>query len=451
MTTAEVTPFRIVFLLSSTYAPNQGAVPFAPSTHTLANGTRLFALHLPQTRRQVLFTQLVIGSRYEDAQSSGLSHFLEHMVFRGTKGYPTAHDVALVFERHGGMLAASTAADVGDFCVGVPAANFEHILEPFGNVLQAPLFNDIDLERGIVREEILETLDEAGNCVDPPDLMRALAFAQHSLGLPIAGTVAQLDRFSAAALREHHQRFYVGAGTTVVSAGPLPTERVLSLLEPIFARAPAGTRPVISPPNPQLESRFLFVPHRSSQTQVRVGFRAPACYAADEPAMDLLMRVLDDGMATRLYHRICDQLGLCYDVAGNYESYLDAGLVELSAETGHGRAPEVLSELLGLVRELKDKPVPEEELARCQARFQWQMEAIMDNPGELAEYIAAESRAASLRSPQERIEQLQNVTPDELQRTAQRWFTPQHLNVVVVGTQSKPAQRRLKALVDGFR
>lgn len=428
-----------------------GALPFSPVARTLANGTRLFALQLPHARRQVLYTQLAIGSRYEDTSNSGLSHFLEHMVFRGTDGYPTAHDVALIFERHGGMLAASTAADVGDFCVGVPAANFTHILEPFGKVLHAPLFNGIDLERGIVREEILETLDEGGNCVDAPDLMRALMFQQHSLGLPIAGTVAQLEGFDESQLREHHQRFYVGAGTTVVTVGPLSEVQVLDELEPIFAKAKTGTHPTITPPAAQLEPRFAFVPHRSSQTQLRVGFRAPGCFAADEPAMELLMRVLDDGMATRLYHRICDQLGLCYDVAGNYESYLDGGLVELCAETGHSRASDVLTELLALVKQLKDEPIPVDELRRCQQRFRWQMEGVMDNPGELAEYIATESRAAKLRSPLDRIEQLTRITSEELQRTAQRWFTPAHLNVVVVGTQSRTAQRRLREQLNGFR
>lgn len=429
----------------------KGDIPFAPSTKTLANGTRLFALQLPRARRQVLYAQLMIGSRYEDESSSGLSHFLEHMVFRGTEGYPTAHAVALVFEQFGGMLAASTAADVGDFCVGVPADNFTHILEPFGNVLHTPLFTGLDAERGIVREEILETLDESGNCIDPPDLMRMLAFPSHPLGLPIAGTVAQLDHFDEQRLREHHRRFYVGAGTTVVSVGPLAVNQVLSELETIFSRTKAGSRPATTAPAAQTEPRFLFVPHRSSQSQVRVGFRAPASFSADEPAMELLMRVLDDGMATRLYHRICDQLGLCYDVAGNYESYLDSGLVELSAETGHSRAPEVLHELLGLIRQLKDEPVPFDELKRCQQRFQWQMEAVMDNPGELAEYIATESRGPNMRSPEQRIEQLNRITSDDLQRVARAWFTLAHLNVVVVGTQAKGAQRRLRDIVDAFR
>src|SRR5690606_32667899 len=213
------------------------------------------------------------------------------------------------------------------------------------------------------------TLDETGACVDAAELMRALVFAEHPLGLPIAGTVSHLERFDEALLRAHHRQFYVGAGTTVVSVGPLPPEQVLRLFESAFAGVAAGKQPRTPPPPAQMQRRMQFVPHRSSQSELEVGFRAPGCYHRDEPAMELLMRVLDDGMATRLYHRICDERGLCYDVSGSYESYTDCGLIELSAETGHERAAEALEELLKLVNTLKNERVPDEELERAKQRF----------------------------------------------------------------------------------
>jgi predicted Zn-dependent peptidase len=419
--------------------------------HTqLSNGVNLLAVCLPHSRRQVLYSQLAVGSRFETPFSNGLSHFLEHMMFRGTPSHPTAHDVALVFERWGGILAASTAADIGDWWVGVPAVNFERILRPFGEVLTAPLFNGIEVERGIVREEILETLDESGNCVEPADLVRQLVFGDHPLGMPITGSVQQVESFTESQLREHHRQFYSGGAFTTISVGPLPPDRVIEQLSEVFGALPSGAAPVVTPPEAQAGRRFKYVSHRSSQSRVCVAFRAPASFSTEEPAMDLLMRVLDDGMATRLYHRICDQLGLCYDVSGDYEAYLDAGLVELSAETGHERAAEVLRELLTLAQQLKQELVPSDELERCQLRFRWQMESALDSPGELAEYLALESRSPRPRTPSERIQMISELTPNDVQRVAQRWFTPDNLSVVVVGAQSKPNQRRLQALVDAF-
>lgn len=419
--------------------------------HTrLTNGVNLLAVRLPNTRRQVLYAQLAVGSRFETAATNGLSHFLEHMMFRGTPTFPTSHDVALVFEQWGGMLAASTAADVGDWCVGVPAGNFEHILRPFGEVLTSPLFRGIEVERGIVREEILETLDESGNCVEPEDLIRQVTFGSHALGMPITGSVKQVESFTEAQLRQHHAQFYAGGAFTAVTVGSLPTGQVLSQLESVFGALPRGQAPSAAPPPEQTERRFQVVSHRASQTQVRVAFRAPGCFSSEEPAMDLLMRILDDGMATRLYHRICDQLGLCYDVSGDYESYLDAGLIELSAETGHERTGAVLDELLKLIQHLKQEPIPQDELLRAQSRFRWQMEAALDSPGELAEYLALESRSENPRTPAERIAQITSLTSEDLQRVAQRWFRAENLNVVIIGNQSKAAQRKLQALVDAF-
>jgi predicted Zn-dependent peptidase len=225
---------------------------------------------------------------------------------------------------------------------------------------------------------------------------------------------------------------------------------VIEQLSEVFGALPSGAAPVVTPPEAQAGRRFKYVSHRSSQSRACVAFRAPASFSTEEPAMDLLMRVLDDGMATRLYHRICDQLGLCYDVSGDYEAYLDAGLVELSAETGHERAAEVLRELLTLAQQLKQELVPSDELERCQLRFRWQMESALDSPGELAEYLALESRSPRPRTPSERIQMISELTPNDVQRVAQRWFTPDNLSVVVVGAQSKPNQRRLQALVDAF-
>ncbi len=425
--------------------------PGIAAEHTrLSNGVNLLAVCLPNTRRQVLYSLLAVGSRFESATTNGLSHFLEHMMFRGTPSFPTSHDVALAFEQWGGMLAASTAADVGDWCVGVPAGNFEHVLQPFGEVITSPLFNGIEVERGIVREEILETLDEKGNCVEPEDLIRQVMFGEHPLGMPITGSVRQVESFTEAELRRHHAQFYAGGAFTTVSVGSLPPDRVLKRLETVFASLPSGTAPSAAPPPAQTARRFRMVNHRASQSQVRVAFRAPGCFSPEEPAMDLLMRILDDGMATRLYHRICDQLGLCYDVSGDYECYVDSGLIELSAETGHERTAAVIEELLALISRLKHEPIPADELQRAQSRFRWQMESALDSPGELAEYLALESRSSNPRTPAERTAQMTALGPEDLQRVAQQWFRPEHLNVVVVGNQSKAAQRKLQALVDAF-
>ncbi len=422
-----------------------------PVRQVLANGMRVMALHMPNTHRQVLQARVLVGSRFEPPEQNGISHFLEHMLYRGTASFPSAHAQSLAFERWGGTLMASTATDTGELSIAVPPENLGQILGPFAEVFTQPLLAEIEVERGIVTEEILETLDDRGACVDPNDLIRALVFEQHPLGMPITGTLKLLSSFDEPMLRKHHRDFYTANGTIVISAGPLDPELGLRWLEQTFAHVEAGTLPYSEPPAVQQKRRFKYVPHSSSQTQLRVAFRGPACDDPGEPAMQVLLRLLDDGMATRLYHRVCDQKGLCYDVSAGFESYADAGLVELAAETGHERIPAVLSELLAIVNELRSTLAPQDELTRVKQRYRWQLDYLLDDVAESAEYFALEAQARTERTLAERFEQIQSVTAEAVHEAALRWLTPEHLNVVAVGTLNKQQLKRVNEQLERFR
>jgi predicted Zn-dependent peptidase len=183
---------------------------------------------------------------------------------------------------------------------------------------------------------------------------------------------------------------------------------------------------------------------------LRVAFRAPAAMSADEPGMEVLSRLLDDGMATRLYHRICDELGLCYEVSGGYEVYSDAGLLELSAETSHEQAPAVLDELLGIVQQLRDTGPEDAELEAALKRYRWQSEALLDDPYSLAEMTADTLLNGRHESPAERVERIAAIGMQEVRDVARRWLQAAQLNVLVVGSLPKPGLRRLEQSVMSF-
>lgn len=392
----------------------------------------------------------MVGSRFEQEANNGVSHFLEHMLYRGTQTYPTAHDVALAFESQGGSLVATTSSDTGTLHVGMPPRNFEAVLPLFAEVFSAPVFSAINVERGIVREEILEGLDDEGRCICSEDLIRAALFDGHSLGQPISGTLEQLARFDVKGLRQHHERFYCGANTVFAVAGPIDPERVLVQLEDAFSSLPAGKQPTIEAPKVPCGPGFQRVLHRASQTEVTLGFRAPGFVSPDEPAMDLLARVLDDGMATRLYHRLCDERGLCYDVSGDFESYADSGLLELGAETGHGRVVQVVEQLLAIITELRTEGPTREELAAAKSRYRWQLEAMLDSPTQVAEFFLSEELLETRRHPLEREAQLSAVDTGQLQEVANRWLTPQQAQLVLVGYPKKAVLAKVEALLQAF-
>lgn len=418
----------------------------APLRCVLSNGLRIVAVPMPHVHRSVLEAQIRIGSRFERPEENGISHFLEHMLYRGTPRFPSAHEQALAFESLGGTLQAATAKDFGSLQIAMPPERFLEMLPLLSEVYREPLMNGLEIERGIVHEEILETLDEAGNLIDADDLLGSVAFPAHPLGWPITGSPDQIERFDTASLRRHHQTFYVGQSTTLVAAGPFDAPLILRQLEQLFGGVPGGTRQAASAPAEQSGAAFRFVPHAASQTCLRVGFRAPSFLDPREPATQLLVRVLDDGLSTRLYEHICDRKGLCYDVAAVYEAYEDVGMVDLSAESANERAAEVLHELFEVVNRLRDEGPSQAELEKAKQRHRWQLQMMLDDPEEVASHFAMSELARTEQHPAERRDQLARVTREQVVQAARELFRADGLNVVAVGAHGRRNRERLREL-----
>jgi predicted Zn-dependent peptidase len=311
-------------------------------------------------------------------------------------------------------------------------------------VMQRPVFSSLEIEKGIVREEILEGVDERGRNIDPDTLLRSLAFAEHPLGFPIAGNLETLERFDVPLLERHHREHYVAGGTVITLAGPLDPAAALEHAERAFAAVPPGAPPSSPAPAAQSEAHFLHIREPGSQTSVRLGFRASAELDPLEPATELLLRVLDDGMATRLYQRLCDDRGLCYDVSANYEAYADAGLFEIAADTAPERVPDVLGEIFGIARALRDSGPSETELEKAKRRFAWQLSESSDDPGSLAAFYSLGQLTGAARTPTGRLAELEAVSLAQVRRAAAELFVPARANLVVVGRLTKGQSARIE-------
>jgi predicted Zn-dependent peptidase len=398
----------------------------------------------------VIDTHVRVGSRFEHADNNGISHVLEHMLYRGVNRYPSAHEQALAFERLGGTLVAATYVDHGTLSIAVPAESVEETLALFAEVFQAPLLDALELEKGIIREEILEGLDDAGRRVNADDLARELAFGDHPLGMPITGTLEGIEHFERSELRRHHRRHYTACNTTVSVTGAVDPHHVLRAVEKRFGALPAGRIPRAVTPAPQSTPRFGYVRHRSSQTALRMAFRAPGDHDPAEPAVDMLLRIVDDGMSTRLYHRICDARGLCYEVSAGYEAYTDAGVFDFAAETAHERADAVLAELIALVSELAEHGPTEDELDKARARCAWQHQDLLDSPEDVAAFHGLSGISGIRRTPRGRLAELEGVTAEQVRAAAEHVFQKAGLTVVAVGLLGARAQSSLLRRVDRF-
>jgi predicted Zn-dependent peptidase len=435
----------------TTKNPDPGNLEVAFEVREHPRGGRVVVVPQAHLHRVHLALYVRSGSRFENEATSGISHFLEHMLYRGTDALKTAHDVNLAFERLGGSLYAATQVDWAVYSVSLPPENLEIAARLFADVLAKPRFQDIEIEKGIVLEEILEDLDDEGRQVDADNVSRALIYPSHPLGLTITGTDKHLKRFDQKMCRAHHDKHYRGENLVVVVAGAVDPSRGLDVGAQVLDAFPAGERAVALPPeHTQDKPRVKIVESVSSQTDLRVCFRAFSETSPERAGLDMLMRTIDDGMSTRLYHRICDAQGLCYDVSGTYDGYEDDGIVDLTAGVQHARAAHVTSELLAMMSELAKNGPTDEELEKARARRLWELLAVQDHAEELGALFGLGVLFRRLRTPRELYERLAKCTRDDVVRVARELAKPSRLNIVAVGMLEGGEDRRLKAVVKKY-
>lgn len=418
---------------------------------TLDNGLPVVIAPQPQLHRAHVALYVRVGSRFETAEHNGLSHFLEHMLYRGTSKLPHAHDVNLAFESLGGYLYAATQVDFGVFSVTLPAETLAETTSLFADVLMEPTFADIEVEKEIVCEEILEDLDDEGRQIDADNLSRQLIYPSHPLGFTITGDEKRVRSFSREMLRAHHARHYNASNAVLAFSGAVDPNRALDLAAAHFSRMPRGVK--VTSPTPshgQKRPRFEHVENVSSQTELRVCYRAVPDRSPHRPAMDMLMRILDDGMSTRLYHRVCDNKGLCYDVSASYDGYDDDGVLDFAAGVQHARVAVVTREITSLVAELAVAGPSEEELAKARRRHVWDTRTMLDSPEELAGYYAAGILFDRLESPEVRTAKNAAVTSEDVRALAAVIAQPDRLNVLAVGLLDDGEDRRVEDVVKGY-
>ena len=418
----------------------------------LDNGLTVVVASQPHRSRAQIALYVRVGSRFETAKQNGLSHFLEHMLYRGNPRLPTAHDVNLAFESIGGYLYAATQVDSGVFSLGLPSESVAAATPLFADVLMEPTFGKIEIEKEIVCEEILEDLDDEGRQIDADNLSRQLIYPDHPLGFTITGDEKRVRSFDKNMLLAHHARHYNAANSILVFSGAVDADECIALAQQHFARMPAGTRVTTpAPVHTQTKARFQLVENASSQTDLRVSFRAVPDRIESRAAMNMLMRLLDDGMSTRVYHRVCDEQGLCYDVGASWDGYEDDGVLDFSAGCQHARAPKITTEMLGIMTDLARTGPTAEELAKARRRHAWDVKGMVDSPEEVADFYAIALLFDRLETPEERLARHGAVTADELRELARSLTQPDRLNVLAVGLLEKGEDRRLEDVVKRFQ
>ncbi|TMB27591.1 MAG: insulinase family protein, partial [Deltaproteobacteria bacterium] len=206
----------------------------------LANGLRVVTVELGHLHAGMLAAYVRAGSRHEEAQKNGVSHFLEHLFFRGSTGYPDGRLLNSVVEDVGGNLNGVTTRDHGYYYTPVHPQRLGIPFAVLGDMLARPLFKEVELEREVILEEILDEVDEEGRDIDVDNLSKRALFADHPLGQKIAGTRETVSELREDDLRAHHARAYGARNLVLCAAGPFAHADIVRLAEEGFGKLPAG-------------------------------------------------------------------------------------------------------------------------------------------------------------------------------------------------------------------
>jgi len=419
------------------------------TTRTLPNGLRVMVISLPHLHTGAAQLMVRAGSRYEDKTTAGLSHFVEHMIYRGSAAYPTTFALNRAFERRGGGLYAETSRELTSYLLDSPPESLPVLMEVLADAVIRPQWKEMDTERRIVLEELLEDLDEDGQLIRSDDLARGLAFGAHPLGLPIAGSQESVSAYTQSQVAAHHARHYTGANCTLCVAGPFDAEAVLDVVGRCFADLPAGDRVTPAPaPERVAGPAFEYVRYVESQTTINLMVQGLAHPHPLSAAQSLMLRILDDGLSTRLYHRIVDELGLAYSVNASPELLEDVMLVDLSAACAHRSAGKILAEILEILADLRNRPPDADELEMARQRLLWDVRASLDSPQSMVEYhntCEILERPCTMRA---RAKQVLAATAQDVQRAAQEILRPERWTLACVGKLNAKQQSTLRRLAD---
>lgn len=427
-------------------------VPYRLHRGRLRNGLRVCTVETPHLHSAVVALYVRAGARYETPETNGLSHFLEHMLFRGSARYPSSYALNRAIEERGGTLYAETGRDYSLYQVGVHPREITAALEILGDLFHAPTFEDIDLERPIVLEEILEDLDDRGRNVNAQDLSRGALWGDHPLGLTIIGPARNVRRFSTADVRAHFERLYGARNMVLCVAGRVKHEALWPAVSRAFSPLAPGRRvmPTPAPRRTRPGPRVRFVHDDTAQVQFHLLFHGVPELDPDFPAMATLLRLTDDGMSTPLHYRIADQRGLAYHVGAGMEALHDATLLEVDAACSASKLPDLVAEVLDIFDGLRRQAVDEGELEKAKRRYVGDLEASVDDLEGLAGWFGGNELFFQQQTHEERARRMMRVSSADVLRVARRVLRRDRLTAVGVGAVSAAVSRRVRALLKAF-
>lgn len=376
-----------------------------------------------------------VGSRYEEKKLSGISHFLEHLHFKGSQKFPSAKKLSEIVDSIGGEFNANTGKEHTQYYIRAAYEHMDLVFNVLTDMLQHPLFaeKEINRERGVIIEEINMYKDNPQFSVDT--LFEEMLWPNQPLGRDIPGTADVISAISRKDILQYREKFYTPGNMIIAVAGQFDTRKLEDLVAKYWTKLPGHKSATFKPaasnqklPQIQIQTKT------TEQAYMMLGFHGYSYRSRNNAALRILSAVLGGGMSSRLFLRIRERLGLAYYISTSFNNYLDAGNFAVSAGLKIQNVNQALQITLEELRKVRDHGISRAELAKAKDYIKGKIALAMEDPHDKLEwYLGQEAFNGKIKTIKQSFEELDRVTLQQVAKVGHDIIRNECMNLALVG------------------
>jgi len=401
----------------------------------LHNGLRIITVPMKDNPTATVLVLVEAGSKYETKKINGLSHFLEHMCFKGTIKRPKAIDISKELDAIGSQYNAFTAQEYTGYYAKSDAKHFKQIFDIVSDIYLNSTFPEAEMqkEKGVIIEEINMYEDLPNRHVQ--DLMMELLYGDQPAGWNIAGDKKNILNMKRDDFVSYKKMHYLPEATVIIVAGQVTEKEVLNEVKKIFGKVSRGKKSLkIKVKEKQNKPEVLLKFKKTDQTHFVLASRTYDLFNKKNAELAVLGGVLGGGMSSRLFQKLREEMGVGYYVRAYNDVYTDHGFFQVSAGVDNKRIYEVIDAVLEECKKLKNEKVSEDELNKVKECLIGNMKLSLESSDDIANFYGGqELLKKEIKNAEEKAKEIRKVTADQIQKVAKDIFNDKKLNLAIIG------------------
>lgn len=410
----------------------------------LSNGLRIVTSRMPNARSVAVSMIVGVGSRYEDFKvNGGVSHFLEHLLFKGSEHWPSTQVIGEAIDEVGGQHNAYTSNDLTNYYIKVPKRHAKLAYSILADMMRHPILDEteVDRERTVVVEEMNVWRDDPAHAVY--DLLPQILWPHDPLGREIIGTKEVITTISRDDIYNFQQLHYGPENIVVSVAGDVEHESVVGHIVDLMGDMKRHKMQKITKLDPRYtDQKVIAVEQETKQTHLLIGCRAYAYNKKLEPAARVLATILGGGLSSRLFLELRERQGLAYSVFSDYNSFVDTGAFSVYAGVSPENVARATQVIIGELSRLKTELVGEAELQKVKHKLAGGLQLALESTSAIADRVGSRMVLLNeIKTPDEIIEEIEAVTVEDVQAVARDLFKAENLRLATIAPDAKPAKQ----------